>query len=159
MSKADGRIIVIQFTEPILSGHEGNENAFTITTQEYDGVPDGTLVSHEKAIDSIEVYTSSESGNTDIGGEFVFIPPAHSIGGYYIKVQAKGYKPKIIPVDDLQQNQQIQLEELGELPLISDLVLHLDASKSETIFSYEDPVRSINDLVLWLNNEEGIDYE
>ena len=55
MSKADGQIIVIQFTEPILSGHEGNEHAFTITTQEYDGVPDGTLITHEKDIESIHM--------------------------------------------------------------------------------------------------------
>lgn len=158
MSKSEGLKIVIKFDDAIVSDASGNEQAFTVKVNEYDFVPGGTLVEKIKKVESVEVYTSSESGNTDIGGEFVFATPAHSLDGY-IKVQAKGYKPKIIHVDDLHQNQQIQLEEIGELPVISDLVVHLDASKSETIFSYEDPIRSINDLVLWLNSEEGIDYE
>lgn len=153
MSKADGRTIVIQFTEPIISGHEGNERAFTITTQEYDGVPDGTLVSHEKAIESIEVYTRSRTEITNDQG-IVEFDPGQIVADGYIMISHPGYISQTIYVDDLNKDISIVLEGVGSLPIIDGLICHLDASNNESIKCYDTPIHNVDGLVVWLNAEE-----
>lgn len=60
MSKAEGKKIVINFTLPLIGDVSGNEDAFTVTGQEYqwlDG-PDhnGPIINKGYTVDSVERY-------------------------------------------------------------------------------------------------------
>lgn len=55
-----GTEIAIEFTEALTGNFNGNEDKFTITTQEYDMVPGGTLSSKTKTVTGIKGYSSAE---------------------------------------------------------------------------------------------------
>ena len=56
----DGTNIAVKFTEAIIGDLNGNETKFTITTQEYDMVPDGTLHESTRTGTGIKLYSSKE---------------------------------------------------------------------------------------------------
>ena len=59
MSIADGRKIAIKFTQPLIGDvTAGNEDKFTVSFDEYDYVPGGTLSRVARTITSIEVVDS-----------------------------------------------------------------------------------------------------
>lgn len=59
MSIADGRKIAIKFTQPLIGDvTAGNEDKFTVSFDEYDYVPGGTLSRVVRTIASIEVVDS-----------------------------------------------------------------------------------------------------
>ena len=57
---SEGTEIAIEFTEALTGNPSGNESKFTITTQEYNMVPGGTLFSKTKTVTSIKGYSSAE---------------------------------------------------------------------------------------------------
>ena len=57
---SDGTEIAIEFTEALTGNPSGNEDKFTVTTQEYDMVPGGTLSSKVKAVTGVKGYSSAE---------------------------------------------------------------------------------------------------
>lgn len=57
---SEGTDIAIEFTEALTGNPSGNENKFTVTTQEYNMVPGGTLSSKIKAVTGIKGYSSAE---------------------------------------------------------------------------------------------------
>lgn len=62
----EGTEIAIEFSRALMGDIGGNEDKFTITTQEYDMVPGGTLQEHNKPVSSLRlVYDYSES--VDLG--------------------------------------------------------------------------------------------
>ena len=52
--KSDGAKIKITFDESLYGDVSGNAEYFTVTTQEYDYVPNGTLETITKTVDSVE---------------------------------------------------------------------------------------------------------
>jgi hypothetical protein len=57
---SEGTEIAIEFTEALTGNPSGNESKFTVTTQEYNMVPGGTLSSRVKAVTGIKGYSSAE---------------------------------------------------------------------------------------------------
>lgn len=55
-----GTEVAIEFTEAIVGNIDGNEDKFTVTTQEYDMVPMGTLYEKIKVVSGVKVYASAE---------------------------------------------------------------------------------------------------
>jgi hypothetical protein len=78
MSKGQGKLITIKFTEELVGDVSGNESAFTISGQEYKWVdgPDnnGPLVDKEYTIESVSLHPTEENAllltMVDIGGRF-----------------------------------------------------------------------------------------
>lgn len=60
MSKADGKYIAIKFDRKIVGDVSGNENYFSITGQEYDAQPEGTLVDGDYQVNAVTGYISLE---------------------------------------------------------------------------------------------------
>ena len=59
MSKADGKYIAIQFTQPLTNDLSSvNASAFTVTGQQYDKQPGGVLVPGNYLVDSVGRYDS-----------------------------------------------------------------------------------------------------
>lgn len=57
MSKADGKYIAIQFTQPLTNEFTGAEAAaFSVTGQVYDMVPEGELIAGDFQVDTVERY-------------------------------------------------------------------------------------------------------
>ena len=69
MSKGDGKIIAIKFTEPLLGDVTGNETHFTISGKEYEYVGDvnGELIDTEYEVGSVERYPIQRVW--ELGGE------------------------------------------------------------------------------------------
>lgn len=57
---SEGTEIAIKFTEAITGNPGGNEEQFTVITQEYDKVPEGTLYSKTKVVAGIKGYSGTE---------------------------------------------------------------------------------------------------
>lgn len=57
---SEGNNLAIQFTEAIIGDINGNETKFTITMQEYDMVPEGTLREATRTGTGIKIYSSEE---------------------------------------------------------------------------------------------------
>lgn len=127
MSKADGTKIVIEFDQPIISGVSGSEASFVITVPEYDYVPGGPISNHDKSVASIEYLGESQTGLTDSTGVKVFTVSDISGSSGIVEVSKRGYKRKLINIDDLSRPITIELESVGILPDVPSLQLHLDA--------------------------------
>ena len=71
MSKGEGKIIAIKFTEPLLGDVTGNETHFTISGKEYEYVGDvnGELIDTEYEVGSVERYPTPKEwiGDLSIG--------------------------------------------------------------------------------------------
>ena len=57
---AEGTEIVVRFSEAITGDVSGNEDKFTVVTQEYDMVPGGTLAESTKVVTGVEIYATIE---------------------------------------------------------------------------------------------------
>ena len=70
MSKGDGKIIAIKFTEPLLGDVTGNETHFTISGKEYEyvGVVNGELIDTEYEVDKVERYPTPKIWQDDFSG-------------------------------------------------------------------------------------------
>lgn len=58
MAIADGQRIVIRFTQPLVDNVRGNESKFTVSFDEYNYVPEGTLFRAAREVDKSEPYTT-----------------------------------------------------------------------------------------------------
>lgn len=66
MSKADGKYIAIQFTQPLINEFTGPEaSAFSVTGPVYDMVPGGELIAGDFQVDTVERYPVQKLWETE----------------------------------------------------------------------------------------------
>lgn len=61
MAIADGRIIVIRFTQPLVGNVYGNESKFTVSFDEYNYVPEGKTSHTEREVTLIKPFMSVDT--------------------------------------------------------------------------------------------------